>query len=686
MEAAGTEARAGFAALSGRPRWALIGLIALGFATTLAYLLSSISSFGGDLLYEDKIGDVYFGDVYYIGTVAIGAIACLTRVALVKADRGAWLLIGLGACAWVAGEVGFAIQLNADGRPAYPSTADGLFLLQYPLTLAGIWMLVRHRFGARDPRRWLDGAIAASASAALGVALLGPALSDLGARRMAATLTNLSYPIADIIMIAVIFGAIGFASQNLDRGLVLLLAAFAAVAAADGIFLYLDSTGGYYDVDPVDALWMLGAVLLALAAIARPAPIRHRGAPPALILPLGLALAALAVVTLTGGSEIENAALYLAVVTIAAMVARLLLALSDVERLLARSRHEADTDALTGLANRRSLMTELDVATTDALAGGPAVLVAIYDLDGFKAYNDSFGHAAGDGLLRRCGRNLQLAIQDNATAYRLGGDEFCVIGREGRGQFDAIVAAGSAALSERGQGFSIGSSVGTSRVPGDAVSVGEALQVADRRMYAAKGTRVDLPELQARNLLMQVLNEREPDLGTHMRTVCDLADGLARAAGLGGEDLDVVVRCAELHDIGKMAIPDEIIHRAGPLTDDEWDLIRKHTLIGERILSVTPALREVARLVRSSHERWDGSGYPDGLAGTAIPLGSRITLICDAFDTMTGARPYDPPRTVEAAVAELRDNAGTQFDPELVALFCDELLPSFEADRAAGRS
>jgi two-component system cell cycle response regulator len=140
--------------------------------------------------------------------------------------------------------------------------------------------------------------------------------------------------------------------------------------------------------------------------------------------------------------------------------------------------------------------------------------------------------------------------------------------------------------------------------------------------------------------------------------------------GLITEDLDQVRQAAQLHDIGKVAIPDAILHKPGPLDDEEWAFIRSHTIIGERILDAAPALGRVAALVRSSHERWDGGGYPDKVGGSAIPLGSRIVAVCDAFDAMTSDRSYRQAMRTEDALAELRRCAGTQFDPVVVQTFC----------------
>jgi HD-GYP domain-containing protein (c-di-GMP phosphodiesterase class II) len=170
-------------------------------------------------------------------------------------------------------------------------------------------------------------------------------------------------------------------------------------------------------------------------------------------------------------------------------------------------------------------------------------------------------------------------------------------------------------------------------------------------------------------VLIRALAERDPGLSEHLDGVTELVEQVARRAGVPGEDLVQLRHAASLHDIGKVAIPDAIIAKPGPLDDEEWAFIRRHTEIGERILAAAPALRPAATLVRASHEAWDGSGYPDRLAGEDIPLGARIIAVCDAFDAMISDRPYAKARTTKEALAELRRCAGSQFDPEIVRVF-----------------
>jgi two-component system, cell cycle response regulator len=183
-------------------------------------------------------------------------------------------------------------------------------------------------------------------------------------------------------------------------------------------------------------------------------------------------------------------------------------------------------------------------------------------------------------------------------------------------------------------------------------------------MYAAKlGGRGDGDHTV--EALIRALHEAKPEMDGHPTDVAELARDVSRRLGLASEELDVVVRAAKLHDVGKMAIPDEVLDKPGLLTEDEWQLIREHTIVGERIVSAAPALGQVAKLVRATHEHFDGAGYPDGLVGEQIPLEARIVHTADAFCAMTQQRPYRAAKSVEGALDELRRRAGSQFDPKV---------------------
>ena len=183
--------------------------------------------------------------------------------------------------------------------------------------------------------------------------------------------------------------------------------------------------------------------------------------------------------------------------------------------------------------------------------------------------------------------------------------------------------------------------------------------------------------------LSRQLADRIPRMERHHRAVAELAGSLARHIGLRDEPLHAVVRAAELHDIGKVLVPDAILNKPSELSEDELALMRRHAIAGWLILRESAEPDAVAALVRSSHERWDGLGYPDGLAGEAIPLGARIITICDAFDAMTHERPYRTARSDAEALAELRQGSGVRYDPTLAAVFLTAVAPSpYRATRA----
>jgi two-component system cell cycle response regulator len=311
-------------------------------------------------------------------------------------------------------------------------------------------------------------------------------------------------------------------------------------------------------------------------------------------------------------------------------------------------------------------MSDLGDAIRDATKERPAPLL-LFDLDGFKAYNDSFGHPAGDALLRRVGKRLQKSVESvGGIAYRMGGDEFCVLGTSEDVNPDQLVARATEALTIRGDGFTVSSSLGSVSLPDEATTASEALGLADRRMYARKRSARSSPERQSTDVLLQILSERDPALGLHLDGVAALCESVAIRLEMREDQVGPLLQAASLHDVGKAAIPDEILLKDGPLDVEEWALMRRHTLIGERILDAAPALAKAAKLVRWSHERWDGHGYPDGISGEQIPLGSRIIAVCDAFDAMTSERPYRHALSAEDAIRELQRCAGAQFDPAVV--------------------
>ena len=335
-------------------------------------------------------------------------------------------------------------------------------------------------------------------------------------------------------------------------------------------------------------------------------------------------------------------------------------------------RQQAVTDPLTRLGNRRRLSDDLAEHLVKVSDQEPLLLM-LFDLDGFKSYNDTFGHVAGDALLARLGHKLNAAVSPLGTAYRLGGDEFCALLPARRDQLQKAVTATAAALEESGEKFSISASCGAVLLPHEARTVDYALQLADERMYARKQGRPSGAGEQAHDVLIHIMRAKQPDLADRSSGVAMLAVAVGRRLGMSSEQLDELARAATLHDIGTVGLPDTILTKPGPLDSEELDFVRQHTVLGERILSAAPALRPVAAIVRASHERWDGNGYPDGLRGDDIPLAARIVSVCEAYEAMTSERCYRSARTPESARQELRREAGRQFDPMVVAAFLQDL-------------
>jgi two-component system cell cycle response regulator len=645
------------------PRLILRGGAALLAVAFLAFVLYTATPIGGEEL---------FGTWIYCGVMVGASASCLARAVLVGRERAAWTLIGLGLLIWTGGEIYYEAVLDTAGSVPVPSPADACYLLFYPLTYAGLIALLRTRIGNFPAIRWLDGLIAGLATAALVAALaLGPIADAGGSGSTLEVATNLAYPIADLTLLTLVVTAAAFTGWRPGGTWALLGAGLLVLVGSDITYLLQAARGTYVEGGLLDTAWPLGALLLAAAAWVAPSPRRVEPSDGlrVAIVPVAAALLAIGVLAAERLDRIPATAEVLALVTLLLVIGRMAIALRRSNVNLASTEREALTDALTGLANRRALMTDLALTAARAPEPGNAHLFVMFDLDGFKGYNDAFGHPAGDALLARLAARLRSFAGERAAAYRLGGDEFCLLAECPPGEVRPLVAGATAALSERGEGFLVTASQGSVLIPSEAAGREDAMRLADARMYAQKSRERASAGSQSRDVLMRAQRERRPELHEHVRDVAELARAVAVELGMTAEERDEVFRAAELHDTGKIAIPDAILNKPGPLEPEEWSFMREHTLIGERIIAAAPALVPVARLVRSTHERWDGGGYPDGLRGEQIPLGSRVITVCDAYEAMLSVRPYSDGIGHERAVEELRRNAGTQFDERVVAAF-----------------
>jgi diguanylate cyclase (GGDEF)-like protein len=637
--------------------WCALAVVWLGYSAQIATgaLGDAATTFARDYLYN--------------GLLFAGALLCLWRVIAIPQDRLAWALMAFAIVSWSAADIFWTAVYANDPNAPYPSIADGLWLVFYPLSWAMMTILARS-YLRRRRGLWLDGLIGAVATASVAAALAyGPVIHDSASDLSAAVLTALAYPVGDLLLLGVIVAIFGLSGWRPGRAWVLLGIGLALNAVGDGIYLVQTADGTYVDGGIVDTLWPASSLLVGVSAWV---PMRLASAKEealrVVLVPVVCGVAAVGLLAYDHFSRLNGLTVTLGAITLLLVLVRTGLVFAEKQRVLAHSRHEAHTDVLTGLRNRRSLMSDLDEALPLATEKEPLALV-LFDLDGFKEYNDAFGHPAGDRLLVRLGERLDDAVHGHGRAYRLGGDEFCAVLHPGAAGLDVLVEGCLSALTEHGEGFEVTTSHGVVEAPAEISNATDALQMADRRMYARKGDRRVSAGRQSRDVLLRSLSERRPDLHVHLRGTAELAIALGRELGMSGEELDDVAHAAELHDVGKIAIPDAILEKAGTLDENEWAFMRRHTIIGERILAAAPSLRAVAKLVRSSHERWDGSGYPDRLKGQEIPLGARVVAVCDAFDAMTTNRPYRRRIGEPDALAELVACAGTQFDPEVVEAF-----------------
>jgi diguanylate cyclase (GGDEF)-like protein len=603
--------------------------------------------------------------------VLVGSgLACFARGLKVRTERAAWLTMGAGVVGWALGNVYYTVVLwDMDPIPI-PSVSDVLWLAYYPIVYVAVAMLLRARIARFHASLWVDGALAALAVAALSAAVVFQSVLEGTGGRPIEVATNLAYPLGDLVLLGMVTGGVALTGWKPGRTWGALALSFIVFGVSDGIYLWGNATGTWQAGSVFEAGWPAATLLLAWAAWMPPRHVRPRplDGRRTLVIPTLFALLGLTLLISDHFDRLNLLAVALAWASVLAVIGRFGMTFFVNLSMLAHTRAEALTDALTGLGNRRKLMRDLQEALHPGFET-PCALV-LYDLNGFKGYNDVFGHPAGDALLARLGARLGEAVGPDARAYRMGGDEFCVLAPIDVGNPLALLDRGARALGEIGDGFEISAAHGCVLVPEEAEDAGTALGIADRRMYAEKAGARRSADEQSRDVLLKALEEHHPDLGDHVHDVGLLAEAVAVELGLSEQQLHHVRQAAELHDIGKVAVPSAILDKPGRLDPEEWRFIARHTLIGERILGAALALRPVARLVRSSHEHYDGNGYPDGLRGHAIPLGARIVSVCDAYDAMTSDRPYQRSLEHDAAIDELRRCAGTQFDPDIVEAFC----------------
>ena len=324
---------------------------------------------------------------------------------------------------------------------------------------------------------------------------------------------------------------------------------------------------------------------------------------------------------------------------------------------------ERRIDPIAGLPTSEKLLADLRGALARP-ADTQILTLYLFTLDGFKDYNDAYGDACGDALLGWLARKFRDAVGDYGGAYRMRGGSFALLAGGSERFTSGLCASAAQALNEIGDGFQIYCDIGTAVLPADAASPQAALELVTRRArkrsterHVRSGRRAPVDPGEA----LRLAGPRDD--------VAALAAAVGRRLDISGAEMESLDAAVHLCDIGNVAVPHAVLGHSGKLFGHEWQFILLHTLVGERLLAGRLGLDLVAPLVRSSHERWDGSGYPDGLRGDAIPLASRIVFVCSAFQDMTSDRPHRAALDPEDALAQLTLGAGTQFDPAVVSAF-----------------
>ena len=455
----------------------------------------------------------------HLVVMAAAALVTLSRAVRERSERVGWACLALGVLAWTGGEAYYSLVLWDLSDVPLPSPADVGYLLFPPLAFTGIALILHARLRGLPRMLFLDATTATLAAMALSAAVVLEVVLGQAEGTVLEVAANLAYPVTDALLVGLAAAACVLTGGR-DRSLILLAAGLAAFWLADSYYLVTVAHGTYQAGCAIDVGWWAAAVLFGWAGVL-PQRAAHRADRPSVGPPIAFAGLALGILIAGDVRSVSPYAVALASASLVAVLARTVLTFRAHGALLRASREEAITDGLTGLGNRRALLADLDAALT---ARTDSVL-GLFDLDGFKHYNDSYGHPAGDAVLARLGGRLAQAVEPaGGRAYRMGGDEFCVLLPA-----PADIAPCTEALSEQGLNFSIGCSAGSVRVPDEAITESDALRIADTRMYASKYARGAPNVVSLRDALRHALAEHDPGLSLRDRDVTQLAEDVARA-------------------------------------------------------------------------------------------------------------------------------------------------------------
>ena len=621
-----------------------------------------------------------------------------------RTRRSAWFC-GLGICNYTLEQCFLSYPDFRHHPLPLPSVlVDIVSLASYPLLLLGIWLLPRRPLALSSQIRISLDAMMVMVSAVTfsWYFVLGPTLLTTHLP-LKSRIIAVGYLLMDLLLVACVL-LLGVRTAHRRSVLVLFTSGLLITVVADTFFSYLSLRGTFQSGTLIDICWSFGFMLIGVGVYTsqQPAPLAAttRDRLPPLwksLLPYAL-LPAVAVLVLyteqaAGPAILRHGVFWGALALISLVIGRQVLALLENRELNRRTEALATTDPLTGLCNHRAFHTKLAEAARVG-RGGERFAVAVLDLDNFKFFNDAYGHAAGDDVLRQVTSALRLNALPEDTLGRFGGDEFALIlpllttagTRQGLSSdtlrrcletaLDGLFFQPPGSLSA----IPLTISVGVALFPDDAGSSLEVLELADRRlMYAKTGGGSDNPAdtlyhdlalslsgFPMLNALVTAVDNKDRYTRRHSEDVLTYSLQIADCLHLNTETRRTLQIAALLHDVGKIGVPDRVLRKPGALTDEEYQSVQQHPAMGAAIVGAVPGFEGTLETVRHHHERWDGGGYPDGLSGTETPFLARLVAVADAFSAMTTDRPYRKGMERGKALRILEEGAGTQWDPECV--------------------
>ena len=613
------------------------------------------------------------------------------------------LFCGLGVLCYALQQVCIIFPDFAH-RPAPVSrlTVDIISLATYPFLLLGIWRLPRRPLSLSSHLRIsLDGLMVMTAALTFSwYFIMGPAVL-VGHQNLEGKIVSIAYPLADLLLIACLL-LLGDGLRGLRPVVSLFSAGLLCVVTSDCIFGYRLLHGLWHNGTLLDIGWSLGFMPIgAAAAAAQRVPAAAAGDEPerasALwrsLLPYALLPCVAVLIFYTqqvpGRALLRHGVLWGGLILVALVLARQVLAILENRELNGRLQLLATTDPLTGLVNHRVFHKRLTEEAERARLEGHSVAVVMMDLDNFKFFNDAYGHAVGDDVLRRVTGALVECARSYDTVARFGGDEFALVmpqgkagGRQTAEELHARITGHLADLSYLPPGsetpIPLTVTVGVALFPGDADTHFEVLEIADARLRRSKTGATDRPVdalcrdlshtvsgFSMLNALVTAVDAKDRYTRRHSEDVLTHSLLIADQMGLDAATRHTLQVAALLHDVGKIGVPDAVLRKPGKLTEEEYQAIQQHPLMGAVIVGAVPGFEYTLDVVRHHHERWDGKGYPFGLQGEETPFLARLVAVADAFSAITMDRPYRKGMDREKALSVLEAGAGTQWDPECV--------------------